>query len=305
MKILMDVHEDAPSAGGGVRMALFQTQGRIGDAQAVRQNLETMETIAGKAKDHAAHLVVFPELFLSGYGLDADSIGRTSVTVDGETMVAIGGMAKRHGIAIAAPYSESAKHPRTGDLTYFDSIALFDGDGALLENYRKTHLFGEHEKRLFAPGDKISEIHVINGVKIAILNCYEAEFPEITRMHARRGAAVIIIPTADSFYDIPSGRRAVEPYPDVANMFLPSTSFGNAVFMGYANRCGSEIGNQRTWTYRGNSMVTGPHGNVLLRANAKEESLLICDCRPSDYGPVHDQGDYLRDARIGFVDTLL
>ena len=40
----------------------------------------------------------------------------------------------------------------------------------------------------------------------------------------------------------------------------------------------------------------GPHGNVLL-AVRNEDTLLIADCIPKEYGPTHPEGDYLKNRR--------
>jgi predicted amidohydrolase len=49
--------------------------------------------------------------------------------------------------------------------------------------------------------------------------------------------------------------------------------------------------------YLGNSIVAGPHGDVLVAARP-EPTLLIADCLPGDYGPLHPAGTrYLDDRR--------
>jgi predicted amidohydrolase len=51
-----------------------------------------------------------------------------------------------------------------------------------------------------------------------------------------------------------------------------------------------------TWHYRGNSMLCGPHGDMILAARP-EETLLIADIVPGDYGPTHPEGHYLKNRR--------
>lgn len=51
-----------------------------------------------------------------------------------------------------------------------------------------------------------------------------------------------------------------------------------------------------TWRYRGNSVVCGPHGDIILAARP-EETLLIVDIVPSEYGPTHPEGYYLKNRR--------
>ena len=50
-------------------------------------------------------------------------------------------------------------------------------------------------------------------------------------------------------------------------------------------------------SYLGNSMVADPHGQMVVAAR-NEETLLIADCIPDDYGPTHPENtDYLKDRR--------
>jgi len=49
--------------------------------------------------------------------------------------------------------------------------------------------------------------------------------------------------------------------------------------------------------YLGNSLICGPHSDVLVAARP-EATLLIADCRPGGYGPTHPAGTgYLDDLR--------
>lgn len=61
---------------------------------------------------------------------------------------------------------------------FYDSIAMFDPDGKLLKNYRKTHLWGPDEELCWSPGYKHPEegkaltVHNVNGFLVGLLNCY-------------------------------------------------------------------------------------------------------------------------------------
>ena len=56
-------------------------------------------------------------------------------------------------------------------------------------------------------------------------------------------------------------------------------------------------GNQ--WHYRGNSIVCGPHGNVVVAANHEQDTMLVADCVPAYYGHTHPEPayNYLKDRR--------
>ncbi len=88
-------------------------------------------------------------------------------------------------MAIIFPYPEKDSSSR--EVHYYDSIAVINSDGSLLQNYRKTHLFGQAVKSNFSFGyteinkEKLFPVLKIVGFPIGILNCYEAEFPELSR----------------------------------------------------------------------------------------------------------------------------
>ncbi len=74
--------------------------------------------------------------------------------------------------------------------------------------------------------------------------------------------------------------------------------------MAYSNRSGSETVGEGTWEYRGNSIVCGPHGDVLIAAR-NEDTLLIADVVPADYGATHPEGNYLKNRRPELYKTLV
>ncbi|MFP3435755.1 nitrilase-related carbon-nitrogen hydrolase, partial [Paraburkholderia sp. SIMBA_061] len=79
------------------------------------------------------------------------------------------------GVAILYGYPE-----RSGDAVY-NAAQLLDSKGTRRLNVRKTHLFGAGEKRLYTPGEELSKVVELCGVRLAVLICYDVEFPEAVR----------------------------------------------------------------------------------------------------------------------------
>jgi len=52
------------------------------------------------------------------------------------------------------------------------------------------------KKKWFTPGSSPPEIINFEGWKVAVIICYEIEFPEPARVLAIQGAQLIIVPTA-------------------------------------------------------------------------------------------------------------
>jgi predicted amidohydrolase len=88
-------------------------------------------------------------------------------------------------------------------------------------------------------------VQVVNGLKVGLLNCYEAEFPELKRRLAR----------------LSDGRLTDRPYPEISRPLLPDHAMENSCFVAYANRCGEEtVNGQAMAGYPGNSVICGPQG---------------------------------------------
>jgi predicted amidohydrolase len=299
-----------PEPGLGIRLALWQGSGQAGSEAAVLENLARLEVVCGLAAAQAVQLLVFPELYLSGYLLTPDAISSLAESVDGSSLTRVAAAARSHGLAVCCPYPERATVG--GVERFYDAIALFDADRSLLRNYRKTHLWGPEEKRCWTPGYLQPEegpawtVQQVHGVPVGLLNCYEAEFPELSRLLALRGAKLLVIPTAaDAWTQLSNGERTDRPYPDVSRTLIPAHAFQNHCFVAYANRCGEEsVQGSVKASYLGNSIICGPHGDILCAARS-EPTLLVADCLLTDYGPTHPLGtSYLEDLRPDLYETL-
>jgi len=140
----------------------------------------------------------------------------------------------------------------------------------------------------------------IVNFSIGVLNCYECEFPELSRILALKGAKLIVGPTAaDNYYNLPDVERSKVPYPDVSKILFPANAYANNIFFAYANRCGYERRGADEWHYRGNSIIYGPHGDVIAEASHQQDTMLIADCVPAYYGMTHPAPKYyyLKDRR--------
>jgi predicted amidohydrolase len=175
-------------------------------------------------------------------------------TADGSAAQKVSEIAREANIALLYGYPE-----RFEEVVY-NSALLLDHNGTPLANYRKTHLYGPEEHRLFQTGDYFV-IAELKGLKIGILICYDLEFPEAVRALALAGAELVAVPTA-----------LMEPYCRVAQLLVPARAYENQVFVAYANRCGHEA----DLNYCGLSCIVGPDGKDRVRAGT--EGGLFGDC---------------------------
>ena len=234
-----------------MRLAVCQTSSCTGDKA---KNIEKIRAAARTAAAWKADLLVMPELFLTGYNLGS-RLRDLAETMDGPSLKAIGDIARSEACAIAVGF------PELIGAKLYNSSALFDAEGNLVAIYRKIHMFGQDEKELFVPGNELV-VTRIAGRAIGMAICYDIEFPEMARELKRRGADVIIVPTAN-----------MAPYYEVPITFIRARSLENGVFVAYANFCGTE-GNLE---YTGLSAITGPDGIDLARAGPRGEALLLAE----------------------------
>jgi predicted amidohydrolase len=253
-----------------MRIAIHQGAGQPGQ---VRNNLEAMRHAAEKAASRSVDLLIFPEMFLTGYHI-GDQVKELAEPVDGPAAGAVSAMARSLGLAILYGYAE-----REGPAIY-NAALLVDRQGAMVANCRKAHLFGSEEKRLFRPGGHLVLAH-LEGLKVGILICYDAEFPEAVRHLALSGADLLAVPTA-----------LMEPYAIVATTVMPTRAWENQVFIAYANRCGVENG----MTYTGLSCILAPDGSELARAGHGED-FLTAEIDPEAYAESRRNNPYLTDRR--------
>ena len=294
----MNIYAKPPAYGEGVRLAIFQNRDHVGTKKAMAYNFKQLVRAVKAAKQYGAQIISFPELYLTGYALDPKLAHELAQFSNGPYIRKLQNVAKKNNIAIVLPYAEKAKG-KDGKLHYYDAIAFINSKGKLLESYKKTHLFAIAERMNWSAGNGPYKVFKINGFPIGILNCYEAEFPELQRILALKGAKLIVIPTAaDHYYIMPSGQRTKVPYPDVSRLLIPAAAYANNIFIAYSNHVGFEHLGKDSWQYQGNSVIADPYGKLLLAANHDQTTLLIADIVPKYYGPTHPaHANYLRDRR--------
>jgi predicted amidohydrolase len=214
-----------------------------------------MRRQAQAAAEAKADLVIFPEMFLTGYNI-GDAVFSLAEPADGPSAAAVATIARDSGVSILYGYPE-----RSGSRTYNSALLIHPVRGTIA-NYRKAHLYGKEEKRLFAPGDDLV-------------------IPEAVRTLALAGAELIAVPTA-----------LIQPFDIVSRTLIPARAFENQVYVAYAGMCGRE-GNLG---YCGLSCIVGPDGKDLARAGS-DPALLIADIDPSAITRGRKKNPYLSDRR--------
>jgi len=222
-------------------LGLYQGIGTPGDVGA---NLAEMREAIAQAAVDGIELLVFPEGFLTGYYLPAVTRLTLPDTVDATQSLCEA--ARKAGIGVVFGLAE-----RSAGGAFNAAIAIAP-DGSVVARYHKRALFGDWEKGLFTPGAQ-PVLFDFRGFRIALLICYDLEFPELAREAAGAGADLIVVPTS-----------LMLPYDEVADHLVPTRALENQIFVAYANRAGAENGLH----YAGKSTVSDPLGRSLAKAGS-------------------------------------
>jgi len=287
-----------PVAGTGIRLGIYQIQAASGPG-ATAKNMQRLETAVQEAKAYDVQLLSFPELYVPGYTLSPAEARQVAELKTGPSISKAQELAKANNMALIVPYAEKIAD-EAGTFKYYDSIAVINEQGILLNSYKKTQLYGQQERDNWSVGNGPYQVYSIFGFPVGVLNCYECEFPELSRILALKGAKLIVGPTAaDNYYRLPDGTRSKVPYPDVSKVLFQANAYANNIFFAYANRTGYEERNKDQWHYRGNSIIYNPHGDILVEAAHEQDTLLIADCIPAYSGMTHPAPEYyyLKDRR--------
>ncbi len=239
-----------------MRIAFYQMHPLLGE---VEKNLELIESGLSDAK---ADLIVLPELATTGYMLGSRerAFELAEPVPGGNTFELMRELASRLNAVIVTGMAE-----RDGEKVYNSALAVLpDGSHHV---YRKTHLFFE-EKELFDPGDTGFFVFDFRGVKIGMMICFDWIFPESARELALQGAQIIAHPA-----------NLVLPYCQKA---MITRCLENRLFAVTANRYGRETDGKDTLEFTGQSQITGPRGDILLRAETEGDMLGVVEIDPEE-----------------------
>jgi predicted amidohydrolase len=221
-------------------------------------------------------LLLFPEMFLSGYNIGSSAVHRLAEPHDGVSAQAVKQIAREFEVAILYGYPE-----RAAPDTVFNAVQLIDAGGVFMANYRKTHLFGDLDRSMFSPAAERPPVVTLDGWQLGLLICYDVEFPENARGLALAGADLIAAPTAN-----------MAPYEFVATTIIPVRAYENQVYLAYANYCGREGG----LDYCGLSCIAAPDGTLCARAG-HSDAMIVADLDLERLKAARSTNTYLSDRR--------
>jgi len=261
-------HAARPSKKKGtIRVALVQSRSELGtETDDPRdKNMERALASIKKSAAEGADLIVFGEMYLSGYRTD-EWLHKWATTIDppDRHVKQLMDAAKEHGVHIIMGMGTfGAVMP--GDVY---NTALLVGPGGVIGAYRKVHVaafpYSEgvaKERCFYSPGKELPVFDTALGT-IGIHICYDMSFPEVARVQALKGA--------DFLVNVSASAGGFEEY-WVHGLFMRAAENSTWYMV-----C-SVVGMQRGDRLFGGSRVVDPSGNVVAAGKFDEEDLVIAD----------------------------
>ncbi len=267
-------------------------------APAPAANLKTALARVEEAARRGARIICLPELFRSPYFCQEENYAHFELaeTVPGPTTVALARLARKLRVAILVPVFE-----RRARGLYHNTAAVLDADGRCLGKYRKMHIPDDplyYEKFYFTPGDPGFRAWTTRYGRIGVLICWDQWYPEAARLTALQGAEILFFPTAIGWHPREKARLGAAQH-DAWETIQRSHAIANGCFVAAVNRVGYErpAGGDGI-EFWGQSFVVGPDGQVLARAGADTEEILLADCDLDRVEDTRTHWPFLRDRRV-------
>jgi predicted amidohydrolase len=248
----------------------------IGDAA---HNRELSLHAIADAATAGSDLIVLPELVTSGYCFEsADESQRLAITRQDPIFDE---WAAAAGSAIVV-----GGFPEIDRGALYNSAVLIEPEGGRTW-YRKTHLW-DAEKEVFTAGDRPPPIVDTKLGRLALLVCYDLEFPELTRNLALAGADLFVVPANWPLLGpIPAGEHAGEV------VIAMATARMNHVFVACCDRSGTERG--QAWTE--GSAIVSADGWVVAEADGHAVISAVLDLESARNKRITKRNDAFLDRR--------
>ncbi|MCC6905117.1 MAG: carbon-nitrogen family hydrolase [Anaerolineae bacterium] len=235
---------------GQLTVSLGQFSIHKGDPES---NMQRVREWTAEAARRGSDVVIFPELWDTGYALDRATV--LAGPVDAGRFMEVASLAREHRVHLYGSLLEVSH-----DGAAYNTGVWYGPDGDLRAIYRKLHLFRlMDEHRYLQPGGEIVTADLPWG-RSGLAICYDLRFPEQFRRMALGGAVITFI-------------TAEWPHPRLAHWrtLLRARAIENQMFVVACNRSGQDESTQ----FCGHSVVLDAWGEVVIEAEEEETLLTV------------------------------
>ncbi|WMW21271.1 nitrilase-related carbon-nitrogen hydrolase [Methanolobus mangrovi] len=213
-------------------------------------NIVKALTMAHVAVSEGAELLVFPEVFSTGFCYE--NMVDSAEHMPGETVKRMCDFSKEHECILIFSIIERKDGVKGPDY-YNLGICIEDGEIAGL--YRKTHPF-KKEKQYFSAGNEIVPIRLMNrDLVIGLQICYEIRFPEVARKLALEGSDILV---------------TIAEFPSPRGHIWKSLAIARAIENQIPHIACNRVGDGPDSSFFGGSIIVDALGEVKEEAGDKE-----------------------------------
>jgi NAD+ synthase (glutamine-hydrolysing) len=252
-----------------LRLALAQVNATVGDLDG---NADLVVEQCRAAAERGAHLVVFPEMMLTGYPIEDLAMRASLIRASRATAEELAARLQREGlgdlVAVVGFLDQAEGRPDGLGIPKnapLNSVAVMHG-GAIVARQAKHHLWNYgvgDEIRNFVPGSTINVIQV-GGVDVALAIC-EDLWRDGPSAAAKAADAALLV--------VPNGSPYEADKDDVRLELCARRAREGECVLAYVNL----VGGQDELVFDGDSIVVGPDGSVLARSGQFAPELLVVD----------------------------
>jgi predicted amidohydrolase len=246
-----------------LRLRVEQLAPALGEVEA---NLARIAQAQAEAGREGVHLLVTPELSLTGYDLR----DRVHALARPESATPFPSLATGPDVVLGAIERDAGFVPF--------NAALHLRGGNVLHRHRKVYLptYGMFDEgRWFGRGDRVRAYDAGSGWRVGLLVCEDLWHPALTYLLAADGAHLVIVQAAavgrGSWSGAEGGGRFAS-WPAWEHL-ARAAAVAYGIYVVVANRVGTE----GPFVFGGGSFVAGPGGEILARADDLAEDRLTLD----------------------------
>ncbi len=277
-----------------VKVGLVQT--RCGaDVQA---NIQKAVERTREAAAQGAQIICLQELFASVYFCQVEDHKYFALAeeIPGPTTELFCKLAGELGVVLIVSLFEK----RAAGL-YHNTAVVIDADGRFLGKYRKMHIPDDplfYEKFYFTPGDLGFRAWDTRFGRIGVCVCWDQWYPEAARLTALHGAQILFYPTAIGWHPSEKARYGGRQHSSWETV-QRGHAIANGCYVVAPNRVGHEAPDGGDGLeFWGQSFVADPAGQILRRASASEEEIIVEELDLDSVDTQRTHWPFLRDRRI-------
>jgi predicted amidohydrolase len=267
-----------------MRITLAQATSELGDIAA---NLERAIEIIAEGGRADSDLVVFPELFLTGYALgqvDED----VAMSANDPKLTQLSTIAPETDVLMGFYEDGLGVHS-------YNAASYYSG-GELVHTHRKLYLPTYdifEERKYFSPGQSMRAFDTRHG-RLATLICNDAWQPQLPFLAVQDGARVLLVPTNSAQSRFPEQYDSRTYWRDITVFYARMFE----CYVVFVNRVGDEGEHLRFW---GGSHIVDPWGKIVCTLPDDEEDGVTTQIDLSMVRKRRREVPLVREARLGLL----